>query len=204
MTHWYTMRERIAFGLRRNASTVTLYNVLGVSRRASAEELRAAYLVKVKQWHPDRHRGNEQHRLIAEAKLKELNRAYDTLKDERARGAYDSDVEVGMSSQPDRQEVYRMKKKNFRLAWALMILPALGFCAFFWRVGAHSSDYPTARHARPSKPGNALDSTEPPTLRAGQVSPRFQQRAQVVSHGEGFISKYFRLHARPTVTPEKE
>jgi curved DNA-binding protein CbpA len=130
--------------------------------------------------------------------LKELNRAYDVLKDERARGSYDSDVEMGMASQPDWQEVSKMKQKNFRLAWGLLILPALGFCVFFWRVGAHSSDYPTANTRPSTKPQNAVERAELPPLRAGQVSPRFANRAQVVPPGEGFFSKYFRLHARPT------
>jgi molecular chaperone DnaJ len=61
------------------------YDVLGVPRNASAEEMKKAYRHQAKQLHPDRNPGDAD----AEKKFKELNEAYDVLKDEQSRAAYD-------------------------------------------------------------------------------------------------------------------
>jgi molecular chaperone DnaJ len=61
------------------------YEVLGVSRSASAEELKRAYRKLAMQHHPDRNPGDK----TAEQKFKEINEAYDVLKDDHKRAAYD-------------------------------------------------------------------------------------------------------------------
>lgn len=61
------------------------YDVLGVSRDASAEELKKAYRSQAKKLHPDQNHGDKN----AEQRFKELNEAYDALKDEQTRAAYD-------------------------------------------------------------------------------------------------------------------
>src|ERR1700688_4395392 len=61
------------------------YATLGVERSASAEELKKAYRKLAMQYHPDRNPGDAK----SEAKFKELNEAYDVLKDEQKRAAYD-------------------------------------------------------------------------------------------------------------------
>jgi molecular chaperone DnaJ len=60
------------------------YATLGVAREAGAEDLKKAYRKLAMQLHPDRNPGDKQ----AEAKFKELNEAYDVLKDEQKRAAY--------------------------------------------------------------------------------------------------------------------
>ena len=61
------------------------YATLGVDRGASADEMKKAYRKLAMQYHPDRNPGDAK----AEAKFKELNEAYDVLKDDQKRGAYD-------------------------------------------------------------------------------------------------------------------
>jgi molecular chaperone DnaJ len=61
------------------------YATLGVAREAGAEDLKKAYRKLAMQYHPDRNPGDKQ----AEARFKELNEAYDVLKDEQKRAAYD-------------------------------------------------------------------------------------------------------------------
>jgi molecular chaperone DnaJ len=61
------------------------YATLGVPREASGEDLKKAYRKLAMQYHPDRNPGDKQ----AEAKFKEVNEAYDVLKDDQKRAAYD-------------------------------------------------------------------------------------------------------------------
>ncbi len=61
------------------------YEVLGVERTASPEEIKKAYRKLALQFHPDRNQGDTG----AEAKFKEAAEAYDVLGDETKRGQYD-------------------------------------------------------------------------------------------------------------------
>src|SRR5437762_13849786 len=61
------------------------YEVLGLSRGASDDEIKKAYRKVAMQWHPDRNPGNAQ----AEAKFKEATEAYEVLRDAGQRARYD-------------------------------------------------------------------------------------------------------------------
>ncbi len=64
---------------------IDYYELLGVARDVDAAELKRAFRKKAMQYHPDRNPGDAE----AEAKFKELNEAYEVLKDPDKRAAYD-------------------------------------------------------------------------------------------------------------------
>jgi len=61
------------------------YEVLGVAKGASADEIKRAYRSLAKKYHPDMNPGDKE----AEAKFKEANEAYDVLSDADKRAKYD-------------------------------------------------------------------------------------------------------------------
>src|ERR671925_701804 len=61
------------------------YEVLGVERTADESELKSAFRKLAMKWHPDRNPGDKD----CEHKFKEINEAYDVLKDDQKRAAYD-------------------------------------------------------------------------------------------------------------------
>ncbi|HHP51592.1 MAG TPA: hypothetical protein ENM97_07615, partial [Moorella mulderi] len=63
------------------------YEILGVSRDATQEEIKAAYRKLARQWHPDLHTGKDKE--IAEEKFKLINEAYEVLSDPEKRAKYD-------------------------------------------------------------------------------------------------------------------
>ena len=66
-------------------SETDYYQTLGVSRDADEAALKSAYRKLAMQYHPDRNPGDDS----AEQKFKDINQAYDTLKDPQKRAAYD-------------------------------------------------------------------------------------------------------------------
>lgn len=60
------------------------YDILGVSKSASAAELKSAYRKQAMQWHPDRNKSPE-----AETKFKEINEAFQVLGDPKKKAQYD-------------------------------------------------------------------------------------------------------------------
>jgi len=62
------------------------YDILGVSKGASAEEIKKAYRKQALEWHPDRHKDDKE---AAEKRFKEINEAYQVLSDREKKSAYD-------------------------------------------------------------------------------------------------------------------
>src|SRR5947207_10259444 len=81
------------------------YSVLGVSRSATADEIKKSYRKLASKLHPDKNPGNKG----AESQFKEVNRAYDVLGDAKKRSLYDEFGEDGLREgfDPERMRQYK-------------------------------------------------------------------------------------------------
>jgi DnaJ-class molecular chaperone len=73
-----------------------LYEVLGVSRQATPEEIKKAHRKLVRQFHPDANKNNPK----AEEKFKEVQEAYDVLSDDAKRQSYNQFGHAGVGMDP--------------------------------------------------------------------------------------------------------
>lgn len=71
------------------------YDILGVSKTATADEIKKAYRKQALEWHPDRHAGSDKE--AAEKRFKEINEAYQVLSDSKKKTMYD---QYGTASGP--------------------------------------------------------------------------------------------------------
>ena len=71
------------------------YEVLGIDKNATAEEIKKAYRKKAIEYHPDKNPGDKE----AEEKFKEAAEAYDVLSDPQKKARYDQFGHAGMSGQ---------------------------------------------------------------------------------------------------------
>jgi molecular chaperone DnaJ len=94
------------------------YDVLGVARGASADEIKKGYRIKAKELHPDRNADNPE----AEAQFKEANEAYEVLKDADKKAAYDrfghAAFEGGMGGGGGRPGGYGANQGDFASAFS--------------------------------------------------------------------------------------
>ena len=68
------------------ATSKDYYEILGLGKGASAEEIKKAYRKQALEWHPDRHKDDKE---TAEKRFKEINEAYQILSDSQKKSAYD-------------------------------------------------------------------------------------------------------------------
>jgi molecular chaperone DnaJ len=76
------------------ATGKNLYEVLGVAKNASQDEIKKAYRKLARQYHPDKNPGDK----TAEERFKEVQGAYDVLSDPEKRKQYDTPVRFGGSN----------------------------------------------------------------------------------------------------------
>jgi curved DNA-binding protein len=124
------------------------YEVLGVARDASADEVKKAYRKQALKWHPDRH--EEGKRDEAEAKFKQVSEAYEVLSDAEKRAKYDKfgeNWEHGQDFEPGPGQ-RTMSREEFEA----MFGGGAGFSDFFQEVfgGDFRRDFRGGpqRHAR--------------------------------------------------------
>ncbi len=93
----------------------TLYDVLGVPKTASDEEIRAAYRKLVKANHPDLNPGNKH----AEGRFKEISAAYAIVGDTEKRKRYAGQIDETGAERPDRQyyRQYAETEPGFKYEW---------------------------------------------------------------------------------------
>lgn len=85
------------------------YDILGVSKDASAEEIKKAYLKLAKKYHPDTSKEDN-----AEEMMAKINEAYDVLSDESKRAKYDLDLsEETLENSYVSEEEYEETVKNY-------------------------------------------------------------------------------------------
>ncbi len=93
----------------------TYYDILGVKRTATTAEIQTAFRWLAMQWHPDRNK-----RPDATGRFREINDAYQCLKDPQARGAYDWEL----TKQRERHASQRRSHAQARehdLTWADLV-----------------------------------------------------------------------------------
>jgi DnaJ-class molecular chaperone len=69
------------------ATKTDYYDILGVSKGASADEIKKAYRKQALEWHPDRHKDDKE---AAEKRFKEINEAYQILSNPQKKTTYDN------------------------------------------------------------------------------------------------------------------
>jgi molecular chaperone DnaJ len=72
------------------------YEILGVTRDASGDQIKSAYRKAAMKWHPDR---NPEHKSEAEHRFREASEAYSVLSDPQKRATYDRYGHAGLSGQ---------------------------------------------------------------------------------------------------------
>src|SRR5215467_4263352 len=98
-------RDRVSTPREQSHMPNTLYDTLEVIPTASPETIHAAYRSLISRYHPDRVAGlGTELQAIASARTKEINHAYDVLRDAKRRASYDEELRERESPSPRPQD----------------------------------------------------------------------------------------------------
>jgi len=118
------------------------YQVLGVAKTATADEIKKAYRKLALKYHPDKNQGNKK----SEEKFKEISEAYAVLSDQEKRKQYDTYGSAGFRQRYSQEDIFR----NFDLN---DILRQFGFGGGFQQSGGFRG----AGGFRPGGSGSPFD-----------------------------------------------
>lgn len=95
--------------------STNLYEILGISKEATTEEIKKAYRKKALKCHPDKTSGlPDKARQLAEEEFKEINNAHEILTDSTRRQQYDQDdTTVFYEEQPEKTRTYQSGSNKF-------------------------------------------------------------------------------------------
>lgn len=126
---------------------LTLYDVLGISRNATTEDVRKAYKVKALETHPDKldPTATERQRHAAEGKFRNVYDAFQILSDSVKRKAYDERIQHAQVNQ-EAWDKMREKRNQDREAWARKLRDASDA-----RIKAREDSYGNARKIKEEK-----------------------------------------------------
>ena len=88
---------------------LNFYEVLNVKLNANEKEIKKAYRILVKKYHPDTYQGDKK---VAEEKMQQINNAYDTLSNADLRKAYNEKNGIDLSH--DAEELDTNSKFNVK------------------------------------------------------------------------------------------
>ena len=90
----------------------TYYDVLDVPANAPAEHIKESYHVIVSIWHPDRFPQDSKQHQLATRKVRELNAAYEVLRDPARRAAYDRRLVEAVSPAAPARRLHQLKMRS--------------------------------------------------------------------------------------------
>lgn len=129
---------------------IDYYKTLGISTNASADEIKRAYRIKSKQYHPDLNQSSD-----AQEKLQKVQDAYDTLSNEHLRIVYDMKLKQAattkeieknfhydFSSNYPKENFYPKRRVNDVLIIALVgaLIMGIAVACFLFLKGNSTSD----------------------------------------------------------------
>lgn len=146
------------------------YETLGVSRDASAQEIKKAYKKLARKWHPDLNKDNLK---VAEEKMREINVAYDTLSDEVKRLDYNKTLDAESAGPSRKTSAGGQQKTSQRRGQRKSSTPTSGKVDFdnihssfesFFGFNPHTREVTNEdklnTFARQKKKKNPLDTTD--------------------------------------------
>jgi len=181
------------------------YEELGLSRTASADEIRHAYKTLVRLLHPDGH-GDESMRQMGDLQLRRLNSIADILLNPPRRRRYDLSLDNRASAIHPNVVVVPPAVEQNRLSWfssAVLVVAGLivgaGGEYFLQRT---AWEPPPVRTARPASADAQRPSTIAETPATAQPAPARQQTARLEKREEKTVTAARRAYLpEPTIRP---